>query len=180
LLRDDFQSTTLGPAWDPVASQTGADALTGSALALSLPAGSSGRAVLSSRDRYQLTGNTLAVEVSAAPSQTAGAVGQVLVVSPTGEQSGMLFHGNSIDILFGGQDGITLTPGVTPRYWRIREGGGSLHWETSLDGVNWNPAVSISFSGTMRDLSVEIGLQSQVPALPPPGASFVVNRVGIP
>jgi regulation of enolase protein 1 (concanavalin A-like superfamily) len=58
------------------------------------------------------------------------------------------------------------------RWWRIREQGGSMYWETSADGTSWNTNLQLAAPIAVTALDVEIGIECGTPCPTAPSAAF--------
>jgi hypothetical protein len=140
---DDFSEATTSPAWlYTEADDSGAFAVANGTLTLSVPANSIGEALVMSSRCYDLAGSSLAVEaVEAAPGpETVTVVGLLPVGGPTLLQ---FFMQDGLLAGFNHQSGTpvevfeTAYSPVQHRWWRMREQGGSVFFETSPDGLAW-------------------------------------------
>jgi hypothetical protein len=140
LLADDFADGTVGPLWYSWADTGAATVETGGHMAVQVQAGTADAwAGYSSASIYDLTDSALEAEVS-----QVGAVYTVLEARSWDDPRAQLLVENGDTLTAAvyntGNNGVrNTTPYVADqhRFWRIREAGGTLYWETSADRGEW-------------------------------------------
>jgi hypothetical protein len=125
-----------------------------------------------------LLGCHVSVQMKQVGSTAGGVFTYLSVPSEAGTAVGDIAFthvGSSITMSVGGggassSQSIPYDP-VEQAFWRVREAGGAIHFETSSDGASWLPqftADTPSFAGTV---SVNIGMGVNEPV---PGGGFAV------
>jgi hypothetical protein len=158
-LVDDFSSSsTLDTLWTGSASATISG---GSAV---LPCDSSYNGGLSTGTVYNLTGSAFSARMTM-PSPIANTENYLMLTDEGQQNTGSNL--NSINWFVVGstsltasitQAGTTTTVGsltysaTAHAYWRIRESGGAIHWDTSPDGTTWTTQFSHSYTMTIAGL----------------------------
>lgn len=139
LLRDEFDAAGPGPYWYAYADTGASVSESGGHLVVQLGAGAGfPYAGYTSRFRYDLTGAALEASVVGTDGRSA-----ILEVRTHQDYRIQLVKEDAVlyAAIFnapdeGTLDEIAFDP-TTHRYWRIREGGGTLYWETSVDRITW-------------------------------------------
>lgn len=152
LLRDRFDGA-ISATW-VARGQGGIATQAGGTLVLSLAAGSSATAIasVSSRNAYDLTSSELAVTVLATGGQrtalevrdSAGRGAALAVAADV--LTAETLDGDSVSVRV-----ATVYDPTRHRYWRLRESGGALFWETSADRTTWATLTSGSVGMDVSD-----------------------------
>jgi len=159
LFRDDFDDGVL-TGWMPW-THTGCTVVeTGGALQLDYSGSGEAYCGVDSNATYDLRGHSVAVEVVAAP--VLDNFEAYLDLFSSGGQQLLLIRdpsGVTVQVRNGGQLLTNRTVSVAlsaQRYWRIRETGGTIYWETSPDGTTWTIRHSTATSIDVSALLVEL------------------------
>jgi hypothetical protein len=164
LLADDFTtSDTTAPVWE----LHGATSIA-SGEAVVIPeanASSYSWNALTSRHFYDLRGDSVSVEITRMVNTASNAY--VFFGAWHDDNNSVALAQHSGSLRFTKEvEGVKVDLGTTPydpaahRFWRIREDSGTLHWETSADGMDWTTQAS---SSALFDLSsVQIWLTAEV------------------
>jgi hypothetical protein len=153
LLRDRFDGA-ISAIWVPRGQGGGVASQAGGTLVLGLAAGSDTSAIasLSSRNAYDLTGSELAVTVLATGGQRTA-----LEVRDSAGRGAALAVADDVltaETLDGDSVSVRVATVYDPsrhRYWRLRETGGALFWETSADRSTWAALISGSVGMDVTD-----------------------------
>jgi hypothetical protein len=114
--------------------------------------------------RYDLTGSSVYVELSAVLDQRLGVESAYFAVGPAGNSrvdfsvsDGSLLMRSNVAGVQTSQGSLTYNA-TTHRWLRIRESGGTVYWDTSPDGLTWTQRASWVVSGiTLTACRVELG-----------------------
>ncbi|MGW5126673.1 hypothetical protein ACWEQ7_21985 [Streptomyces sp. NPDC004069] len=148
LLADDFTGSTVNASRWPDA-YGGVTLVGGRARVPAVPA----YAGLQSAAAWKLEGSHVFVEVPAVPAATGTATTATVHVLTAVEGTSLGFTYNAIagtlrlfsNIDYWDDTAVTLTySGTTHRWWRLREQGGTVYWDTSQDGVTWTNRRSLA------------------------------------
>src|SRR5207253_4588177 len=107
--------------------------------------------LVSSVSTYSLAGSQAAVKVARVPS-SAGNVDVQFSLLVDGRNYVQWFYQGNVLYAFWSKSGTRrqvakLTYSATAHaWWRIRESGGKVYWETSADGAVYSPQASVSTS----------------------------------
>lgn len=122
-----------------------------------LPCTAGYTSLFSSPTTFDLTGQSVAVQVISQP----GAVGTrefIIELELDANNAIFMFHsgGDFVGRLRqgGANDSATLATysATTHAWWRIRESGGSILWETSPDGVGWSTLRTLAYTMAITGL----------------------------
>ena len=157
-LVDTFSGTALGSAWSINQQTQGTVAESGGSLNLSPNAntGSSQLAVLSARP-YSLAGS--AALVNAKQVVANGNVdNQFSVRIDASNELGWQYQQGNLYVFYVVNNvRTTINPfaydSVQHAWWRIREAGGTVYWETAPDGITWTSHTSVA-DATLPPLSL--------------------------
>jgi hypothetical protein len=152
-LVDSFGGTSIDPArWTVTAAIDGTASESGGTLNLA-PRSRSGNVqiVVDSAARYALTGSVATVQVPQVVSGRCGVNNRFLLRYDAGNSLGFWFEcGNLYAFTFvNGVESLlqTLTySSIAHKWWRLRESGGVVVWETSPDKATWTTAATAPVS----------------------------------
>jgi hypothetical protein len=153
-LSDSFGGSEINTAlWNASISGTGASASeSDGTLDLATSSGDIGDPAVYSNDTYDLTGSCVTVQV-VSPGGGSGTSGAQLYLTPIGTGIPDQMTGFRVDdgIVYaqwrpvdGGADVWSAAWSSSYAWWRIRESGGTVYWDTSPDGVTWTNRASIA------------------------------------
>jgi hypothetical protein len=159
-LTDDFSGAARGRGWNAWANGTGSHAQVAGELVIEHGPGS-GEAAYYSAQLFDLTGAEALVEVPAVAAQTTsyvffrleidGGHGVELLVSD-GSLRARYELGYSTQTLHNTPFDVALH-----RWWKIREEGGIIHWESSSDGIRWKELAQLAAPIDVTALEVILG-----------------------
>jgi hypothetical protein len=168
MLADDFEDGALGKVWYASGSSAVTLQESNGVRSVALPAMEQSWAAFDTRHLYDLRSGAVSLEVveMVDTSSTAAAFLNVgfhldYYVSMV-QEGGILTFADSLMQVWNVLDEVSYSPSEH-RFWQIREEGGTLYWETSADGTNWNVGVSrtLPSSFTAALALIEIGALTQ-------------------
>jgi hypothetical protein len=142
-VQDGFDGDGFAAGWSPwVGSGTCTVQATGGSAQLSFP-GSGGSFCGVDTDRLlDLTGDTIQVEIVAGPDDVTFVTFAELVTPDQANRVDIRISGGDVRLrqLLGGSVVSSVTLPYDPvahLFWRLREAGGSIFWDSSPDGTTW-------------------------------------------
>jgi hypothetical protein len=165
-ITDNFNSTTRSPLWARwYANAPETVTQGGGQLLLTLAPNATCYAGYISSASYRLTGSSILVQVPTVPNIASNGQGYVTLNAPGNnslmmlEENGQLkgrfnLNGTLMDV------GSVLYDPTQHGWWRVRESGGNLFWETAPDGKMWTTQVTVavpSFGVDVLDVSLAGG-----------------------
>jgi len=163
-LVDDFNDGVQAPIWER--SWEDVDGMlreNGGALELALVEGSEEYASYQAAPGFDLGGSALTVEVPLVQDAASKASAGVFLEGREGQEIDMVYEEGSLHFTIesGGVESnvgsIAYSP-VDHRWWRVREEGGALHWETSPNGKTFTERASLSpLPFPVHSLDVNLG-----------------------
>lgn len=179
-LKDDFEDGVIGLLWNNSYDDPGTTLVEmGGVVVLAPPTNLDGYCGLISGSAYDLTGDSIAVEVPLVVN--AGTIASTFLrleadgygnVEIT-ERDGTLKFEKEVGGV-GTTLASTLYSPVTHKWWRIREDSGTLYWETSADGKTWLVGATDQDPIPMTALDVTLG-SGAYQAVAAPGESHFDN-----
>lgn len=181
-LKDDFEdnSTNL-TLWPNAYTSSATYAETGGQLVITLAgstAGSNYCGYNTAPNTYDLTGNYCLVQATGQPSQSTNA--QMLMKVYVDANNTLYFTLQNGTLHFqknvagaGITDVATVSFNSTAhKWWRLRENQGTIYWDTSPDGHNWNNQTSLVNPFATTALIVEISAGTFQSETTPGSATF--------
>ncbi|MGQ0504493.1 MAG: hypothetical protein ACT4TC_04175 [Myxococcaceae bacterium] len=176
-LTDDFQDNSTNTTRWTVVSGTGAAAAeTGGRLQLTLTGGTN-YAGYKSVELYDLTGSAASVEVAGVGNQALASQETRLRLNANATQAlGLIIRQNTVIafILNGNYTDIGTFPysAGTVKYLRIREAGGTVYWEVSLNKTAWTfvatrPIAMVPLALTSFSVQIDNGCYQNEAGLTP-------------
>lgn len=188
LLADDFEASTRSLTWNGYQDPGVTVTQTGGRLRITLPAGSSTYAYAGyeSTRFYQLTGSQIEADIPHATSVTSSA--EVYLAAYTDPDATRLVlieeQSNQLRFLVRTPTGDTTSSvpydPVAHRHMRLREGGGTLFFETSPDGSTWTARKQVATPFSLDLVRVEIAAGVPQPEAAPGFAEFESVNAGVP
>jgi hypothetical protein len=145
-LQDDFDDGQRSAAWihgwaNPACT---AEEQGGEQRFACEPTANNASAAIVSAARYDMTGGSCSVELTAPPQAGANAWAEIYVTDATFDDY-LYMGGDEVELWLGyGIDGVWFSvadvpynPAASP-YWRMREEAGQIYWELSADGQQWS------------------------------------------
>ena len=175
-LTDDFSDGTRSDAWLPSESSRCTMTETGGMLDFALQTTPSDCEYISSYG-YDMTGNSITVNVPTAPTQADGAVAWLRATVNELDASGyeISVDEGTLQFLRKNPDGSS-TGNVTMPYdatmdswWRISEQGGTISYQTSPDGKMWTTRASEPVSLPITAIRAHLGVSVYDKAATSPG-----------
>jgi hypothetical protein len=139
---DDFGDGVQGPEWARSYASSGTKAEVGGELVLTPPSTVTGSAVYMTGAAYDLTGDAVVVEVPTMVDTTTPAQAYLRVENDADHGLSIAQQSGTIAFRYE-EDGVTIVAASLlyvaddHRWWKIREAGGTVYWETSPDGAAW-------------------------------------------
>jgi hypothetical protein len=179
-LTDDFEDGIRARIWDsswePI---PGMMVETGGDLVFTLPPNATPYANYGSAVRFDLTGSSIVIEVPQLADSASKAQTYVDLDAAGDNGFGMLVEGTTLyfDYWVAGTTqgvGSLLYSPVQHKWWRMREAGGTVYWETAPDGKAWTIREQFvpSFPVDALEVSLNCGIWQ---ASANPGASHFDN-----
>ncbi|WP_146157802.1 hypothetical protein [Enhygromyxa salina] len=141
---DDFEDGDIDPRWSN--PSCGADCSideTGGAMRFGMSGAQSCTCVLRTNDLYSIVGQGVLLDVPAITSFHAPLRFFMVVTNVVGDRIEYGFRGDDVFYaeIVEGDSTIFLDTSIyvpRPRYWQIREQGGMIYFESSMDAVAWD------------------------------------------
>ncbi|MFE5853208.1 hypothetical protein ACFQ61_08300 [Streptomyces sp. NPDC056500] len=124
-----------------------------------VPANDEYAGLMAHEPRYEITNSTFYFEVVSLPSGGTGTSFYAMVLGPTDNgtfirttytvATGMLTFENCIDYVDASPTTLAFDP-AAHRWWRFRETGGTVYWETSPDAASWTVRRSMAVTQWLR------------------------------
>jgi hypothetical protein len=174
-LSDDFADGVRGDQWLPSTSSHCTMTENGQ-LEFGLSPAPSSCEYISSYS-YDLTGSSVIVEVPTAPTKADGAVSWLRAVTDETNESGYEIGVDEGTLQFvrvnsdgsGATEVTTTFDPVAHRWWRIREAGGQIVYETAPDGKTWTMHDSEPVSYPVTAMRTHLGVSVYDQAATAPG-----------
>ena len=155
-LVDTFSSNDLAALWGNSANATWS---TGQ---VSIPVNTSASGKLGSTNAYNLTGSSLAAEIT--PANGAAYSTDLTLSAGTSYIKMGCEGGNLVANLTQASadsfDGSIAYNATSHKYWRIREASGTIYWDTSPDGSTWTNRWSTAYTMAVTALTVDFTASS--------------------
>ena len=161
-ITDDFMSSTRGPIWSR-SYVSAPETMTqgGGTLVFTLAANASKYGAYGSSTSYDLTGSQVLVHVPVTPPTTVGAQAYLNLdglgknsLQMIAEQTNLTMRINLAGVA---SDASILFDPVQFAWWRIRESGGTVYWETAPDGKTWTIQRMAADPFALTELDIELG-----------------------
>lgn len=178
---DDFNDGLRSREWDRTWENIdGMMGESGGHLVCSLVPDNAAYAAYYSSRGFDLTGSSLVVEVPQTPPSGLPGASFIGLDGPDSTELEMRLSGGQLElhvVLAGGDDqklGSVLYSAAAHRWWRIRESGGTVYYETAPDGKLWSTRaeIPVPFAIDALDLYLGAGAYQNVPS---PGAAHYDN-----
>jgi hypothetical protein len=178
-ITDDFEDGLESPAWARSWEDApGMLSESGGELMVTFVPDSTAFAGLQSARAFDLTGSSIVIEVPVTPDPAAATVIFLELNGPGDNDVEMALDNGQLELGVEASDvyqeyGTVLHSPVLHRWWRIRESGNTLFWETAPDGKTWTTQLELSPVPIPIDvLDVEIGGGPYQPQASPGDAHF--------
>jgi hypothetical protein len=180
-LTDDFNTTTRAPTWNRSYTNSPMTvSQVGGQLVLTLAANDMKYSAYYSSASYDLTGSALLVQVPQTASTTANGQTYIELDAPANnslsivEENGSLYFRVTNAGTYQNIGSVLYDP-TQHAWWRIRESGGVLFWDTAPDGKAWTVQQQLTplpFAINVLDVQLASGTYL---AQPSPGATHYDN-----
>lgn len=180
-LTDNFNDNTMDINLWSLLVGTGTSAETGGQLVLTPASNNPGSTYdgYSSVNRYDLTSSQATIELAQGVTATSGCE-QAFTLEIDSSNAITMLLGGSNNLIFrlktaGSNNDTSVTRNdTTMHWWRIRESGGTVYWETSQNGNTWTVrrSTTVSFPVTSVRLKISAGTWQNVAS---PGVGIYDN-----
>ncbi len=173
--RDDNQWTPWNAARHSIVSNR---------LQIAVPANTNGYYALGTIQSFDLRGNAVVVEVPQTLNNGTSCETQMVVLI-NGTNSALIFKGNASMIFRHRANGTNSDSGAvtynatTHRWWRIRESGGTIFWDTSPDGITWTNRRSLASALNWSVVTIQVNAGTYDTSQATPGTA-IFDNVNLP
>ena len=168
---DDFHTGSLSPNW--FSAQTCVQEVVGELRATPTPTGANTYCIATAPGSFHLTCDSITMKVpQATDQQQNGPQTFIYVTTPDGgHQVDVILEGDGFNYLIDHTQNVPLTQGgpydpSADLWWRLRESGGTLFFETSPDGKQWNVRSQGPDPIPLDDVTIDIGAGTYNPVTP--------------